>query len=276
MAQQPLSRPQPIPDADARWRDLPAPADDEINLFDLWLILRKRWGAMGAIFGVVVALALVYALLMPQTYRYSAALEIGQIPRGGELVPLETADTVTTRLNQVLLPDQERAVVERTGANELDLDAEVSVAGNVVTISGEGADANADAYSAYLGGAMERLVTIHRDRLADVRESIESNLEAVREQLASFQRAAGQPGAWEAAAGLRLRAAELEAQLAALEPTRVISEPRASEEAVGPSTTVVVALAVVLGAMLAVFGAFMIEFVSRANAYARSQEGVGH
>jgi LPS O-antigen subunit length determinant protein (WzzB/FepE family) len=276
MAQQPLSRPQPIPDADAHWRDLPAPAEDEINLFDLWLILRKRWRAMAALFAVVVLLALAYAVSMPQTHRYSAALEIGQVPRGGELMPLENADTVMTRLNQVLLPDQERAVIERTGADELDLDAEVSVSGNVVTLSGEGADTNADAYAAYLGGAMERLVAIHRDRLADMRKGIESNLQAVREQLESFQQAAGQPGAWEAAAGLRLRTAELEAQLAALEPTRVLSAPRASEEAVGPSTAVIVALAVVLGAMLAVFGAFMIEFVNRANAYARSQESVDH
>jgi LPS O-antigen subunit length determinant protein (WzzB/FepE family) len=245
--------------------------DDEISLFDLWLVLRKRWLSMFLIFAAIAAVGLLYAVLMPESYRYSAAMEIAQVPRGTDVVPIESAETVSTRLTQVSLPAAEKAVRQQSDDATLDLDAEVTVSGTVVTLTGEGLGTKEGAYSAYLAGAMEQLVEVHTEQVAAIRQSIASSLEAVRDQLASFQGASAQPGAWEAAAGLRLRAAELEAQLAALQPSRILSEPTRSEESVGPGSTTIVALALVLGTMMAVFGAFIIEFVSRANAYAREQ-----
>ncbi len=256
-------------ESDSRWSDLRPQPDDEISLFDLWLVLRKRWLAMLVIAGVIITLGATYAFIMPQTFHYTAALEIGQIPARDSVAPIESTDTVLTRMNAVLLPAEREDLRQSLGEAADSLGTEVEMSGRVLTISGEGPEQRADAYSTLMNGAMNSLIAIHQERLTAIREGLESGLDTIREQLSGFQSSQG--GAWEAASALRLRAAELEGQLFALQPSHVLAEPRRSDDAVGTGKTVILALALVLGGMMAVFGAFVIEFVSRANAYARMQ-----
>lgn len=63
------------------------------------------------------------------------------------------------------------------------------------------------------------------------------------------------------------------ARLEQIEPTQLRSEPQRSLEPTGTSDRLILALAIVLGALLAVFSAFVWEFITRANAYVREQEG---
>ena len=65
-----------------------------------------------------------------------------------------------------------------------------------------------------------------------------------------------------------------QARLERITETRLTSEPERALRPTGTSSKLILALSMVLGAMLAVFGAFVWEFVTRANAYVREQENV--
>ena len=63
-----------------------------------------------------------------------------------------------------------------------------------------------------------------------------------------------------------------QAQLERITDTRLTSEPERALRPTGTSSKLILALSMVLGAMLAVCGAFVWEVVTRANAYVREQE----
>jgi hypothetical protein len=81
MSDQGGSRPQPPGSAPGG-----APAD-EISLFDIWNVLvRRRW-ILVAVFGLVVAVSVAFALTRATTYRVSQTIEVGKVDGG--LVPEE-------------------------------------------------------------------------------------------------------------------------------------------------------------------------------------------
>ncbi|MED5295119.1 MAG: Wzz/FepE/Etk N-terminal domain-containing protein, partial [Pseudomonadota bacterium] len=54
------------------------PADDEISLVDIALILVRRWKMMAVIFLVVVLAALAFALSKTDTYRYVSIYNVAE------------------------------------------------------------------------------------------------------------------------------------------------------------------------------------------------------
>lgn len=97
----------PLTTADAQWPE-EYRSDDEISLFDLWLVLiRRRWVVI-AVGAVIFALAAAFAFMKEQTFEYSTAIEVGSFvrsgPNGSERVPIQPPKTVQQRLSAAFIP----------------------------------------------------------------------------------------------------------------------------------------------------------------------------
>jgi uncharacterized protein involved in exopolysaccharide biosynthesis len=78
---------------------------DEIDLADVALaIWRRRWLFVGT-FAAVFGLAVAYAFLVTPVYEHRATLEIGQVPSGRNLNPIESASSLKDRLERLYVPD---------------------------------------------------------------------------------------------------------------------------------------------------------------------------
>ncbi len=262
-----------LTDSDARWPETYHRADDEISLFDLWLILVRRLWLMIFVFVGVVGLGLAYALLQPAQHSFSAAVEIGEIPRGTESEQIESSEAVLTRLNSVILPEERHALIDELGESGRAYRVSTEMNGRVLTLSAEGSADSTDIYRGMMASAMGALVEAHEERIADIRERIERALTNVSEQIDEVSEAQSDDFPWEVLCGLRGGQAELESQRDLLSGTRVVAEPSRSIEQTGTSGKLILALSIVLGGMLAIFAAFFVEFVIRANEYARARSG---
>jgi len=346
---------------DDQWPTPPGPPDDEISLFDLWLVMMRRRLLMAAIFLAVSGGGLVFALMQGDVYEYSATLAIGQTlkPGGGSdgltLAPVQKPAGVVAEIQSVHAPAAVRDVVGQAQSGEYIPEVNVSSpeGSDSVVLSGETATANADTLKRTMQGIAQRQAAAHESRIQDAqrtleqkiasteneleqlqarketlsqrlddllarekelqqrRQEVDSELERLREQ--RDQRASGSANIGlmslngqiasvrselnriddqlnqqipEARREGRLERIEVrseidlaktalsqsKARLNQLEPTRLSSEPQRSLKPSGTSGKLILALSIVLGAMLAVFGAFVWEFVTRANAYVREQE----
>ncbi|MCW8853117.1 MAG: Wzz/FepE/Etk N-terminal domain-containing protein [Gammaproteobacteria bacterium] len=78
--------------------------EDEINLLDLWCVLAKRKRLFNMVLLLCVLLGLTYAIIKPQLFNYSAAIEIGSRVHGQELIHIEPPANVLGKINSGYIP----------------------------------------------------------------------------------------------------------------------------------------------------------------------------
>ncbi len=80
-------------------------AEDEINLVDLWIALLAYRKVFAGVFSGVLLLGLVFAIFVfNERYMLNSALEIGSIGSEGSVRKLETAESILSKLSNVLIP----------------------------------------------------------------------------------------------------------------------------------------------------------------------------
>lgn len=77
---------------------------DEINLFDLWLVIEKRRYIFYVVFIVCVLLGLSYAFVKPDKYEFSTSIEIGTKIQGAGYVSIESPVSVLDKIKKVYIP----------------------------------------------------------------------------------------------------------------------------------------------------------------------------
>ncbi len=95
--------------------------DDEISLYDLWLVLyRRKWWIAG-ITVLVLGLGVVHWQMQTPQQRYLTSVEIGRVLNGDSLSEVEPRDAFVLRLRESALPmiRQEVAAEHDVGVNEL-------------------------------------------------------------------------------------------------------------------------------------------------------------
>jgi len=89
--------------------------DDEISLIDLWLVLvRRRLLFLGLVLLAVLA-GISLALILPEKFNYSTAIEIGGISysNNGKLVYIEVPSSVLAKINQSYIPFVTKTYLEK-------------------------------------------------------------------------------------------------------------------------------------------------------------------
>ncbi|MCW9015191.1 MAG: hypothetical protein OQL06_15595 [Gammaproteobacteria bacterium] len=78
--------------------------DDEISLFDLWLVLVNRKVLLFTVAGVILLLGILQALTIPSKYQYHTAIEIGMTRNSEGPVYFEDPGTVLSKINKSYIP----------------------------------------------------------------------------------------------------------------------------------------------------------------------------
>ena len=190
----------------------PYDSDDEMSLFDLWAILVRRRAIAILTTLTVVALAGLYAFVVPSAYTFSTAIEIGSYVEQsngdmGTRVPLELPSSVRQRLEVALVPmvrrefDDFEVGVPKVSVSSNDSSEVVAVTTevpesrreHVVTLHQRIADLIVEAHKDIMGKIMSNLEQVleeHQLQLSYIEDPVveRSRIQPLEEALAESQR----------------------------------------------------------------------------------------
>jgi capsular polysaccharide biosynthesis protein len=258
--------------------------EDEISLVDLWNVLMRRKLLILALTILCVMAATLYSLVTTPIYESQAVVLVGKTPATG---PLENPDELIQRLRQAY-----RVGDDTEGAREMPYVEAISLnkreADHVVTITAR-AETPQQA-SQFLQTVIDKLMEEHRVHFEQAAALIKSHLlsltsqtEAFQSQIALIQAEMDQVREVNPvqASVLAVESGKLMAQLPALEQRRnqlqldlldsrsyasqLLRSPTVAAKPVQPRPKLNIAIALVLGVMLGVFGAFFAEFLHAAR-----------
>ncbi|GHA88739.1 Wzz/FepE/Etk N-terminal domain-containing protein [Modicisalibacter luteus] len=244
--------------------------DDEISLVDLATILVRRWKAMAVIFVVIVALALAYALLVPRTYSYSSIYNVAEKAPG---VPLETPESLVAKAQNLYLGPVTRELLAKTGLVSLPFEVRIENPKEtlLVTLSSQASEADQEIVAHLHEGVLTRLQEGQQAMVERHSEALERQLTSARQSLETV-RESDSLGAAEVTASIMGRIANLEASLEELTAGEVGQIAVQSLKPTGTSRSLIMALAIVLGGILAVIGAFILQFTSLVRSSLKENE----
>ena len=141
------------------------PAEDEISLIDLWLVLVKR----KKIFFIIILLSLVVGFLFvsskPLVYEFSTSIEVGTQPTNGRgEVAIESTQTTLAKLQEGYIP----LVLASYYINlpewteEIDIKASVAKGSGIIRLSISGLEHNAEIYRRLLSDVVEKIKLDHK------------------------------------------------------------------------------------------------------------------
>lgn len=174
------------------------PAQDEISLMDLWLVLRRRWKTLATVLIACVVMGFVYIFMASPLYRYYVTVQIGQVPRvprpGIESEPIAPVGQVVARINNSLIPSAlQRLFPNGSDAHrrvEYGLKASSPKNSSIVVISGSGTVAQRDTYFDLLNAVTSTLVSNHAAVSDAVHSAYQARLEKAQIKLAALNNSA--------------------------------------------------------------------------------------
>jgi capsular polysaccharide biosynthesis protein len=160
--------------------------EDEIDLYELFLVLRKRYKLIAAVFMISVAAAAVLSFLLPPVYRVSAFLSPGwlSVSEQGSITYIDTSDNIAYLVENGGYTMQ---VIEALGlapekyAEKLEFEANHPKNSNIVQITHDTDDAE------FGRRVMEELLGLlkefYRERLDIRREAKDKEVEILRNKI---------------------------------------------------------------------------------------------
>ena len=176
------TQPEPSRLPATRQEDWPAPASDEISLFDLWEVLVRRRALVAAVFGACVALALAWGLARPDTFQYTGAVSVGRVPGNGGFTSIQSAQALQAEAEQAHIPAVLRSEQVPEGERQgLEISASVPDSGSLVVLRAEGAEERAELYLTLLGRVAERLAAAYREPFEASRTSLQERIQELQQ-----------------------------------------------------------------------------------------------
>lgn len=274
--------------------------DDEISLVDLAAILVRRWKAMVLIFAVVVLAAFAYVLSMKPTYTYVSLYEVAEQAPVGEadsdridrilelaktaivnkreldVVPnqfLESANTVVAKAQNLYVGPTTREFLRQSRLNSLPFSVNLSSPEHtqLVKITSEASEEMAPLVEEMHGALLERIVSNQQVLVDRQHTTLTTRLESLQAAL-SMAEELNKAGAAELMAGYTEQIALIKIRLDLLKGGRVVQTAVQGSETQGTSRLLIMALAAVLGGMLAVMGVFLMQFAGLVCSSLKEQE----
>lgn len=265
------------------------PADDEINLIDLWRVLGRRKALVLVMPVLSLLVAAIYLLIAPAVFESRAVIQVGQV---GQVGQVEAAAVLVQRLKEQYRVDDKDPTPEIPRVTEISLDKKGP--GNVVTLLAQ--DHSAEGAQKLLAQAVQALLAEHaklynqamniwRQRLQFLAKQIQTlnghieklnaRIDAMRKQDAAqaailaiergklLTEALGLEAGYTA---LQLAMSDIQSQ-----PTKLLRESTLPDRQTKPKPKLVLVLALVLGFMLGIIAAFIAEFLAKARQQLREK-----
>lgn len=234
--------------------------DDEISLIDLAKILIKRWKIMALVFLVVVLGALAYVLLTERSYEYISIYQVAEEAPGRAL---EAPVSVLAKVNSLYLGPETRKLRESAGLESLPFEVAVAHPSDtlLIRLGSEASEDNQELVTQMHEALLARMIEDQRERLDSRQTVLEQQLQHTEAALESVEQTNSEWGS-ELVASYSERLANIEQNLSQLSEGQIAQVAVQSLEPSGTGRSLIMALALVLGVMLAVIAAFLFEFTS--------------
>lgn len=290
---------RPLPTTSGEHAGLrPADGRDEISLYDIWLILTRRWRLVLTLFVLSSLTAVVIAMALPKRYTFTSMFEIGQVA-GARL--LESPEVVRLRLEKSIIPRVRREMYgsDVSAAPQVKVD---TIAGQgVVAVSSAAPMRDQKKVQALHAAIFDALTAQHAPRLEQEVNALllplQNSVPALTQQEQDLQQQIAriaQPSganveqsaeqdfllAWrltdlrQELTQLRARVAdrtrEMESIRLASRDTRVVEVASQADRPLGPGRAMIVALGSMLGLLVGVIAAFAADFLIQARQAAQS------
>jgi len=156
--------------------------NDDIDFFNIWLVLVKRWRIIFLIFSLVVLIGVANALKKPVIYSYSATINIGG--GGGENPTIESMETVRSKLLNVFIPQAVREYLKKSGSkNQMALDVRIPSNSSLIVLEGKGTEEDENRYISLIQAVIEKIVKNHEPRTGVIRKSLDAERAIARRKL---------------------------------------------------------------------------------------------
>ncbi|GGB53134.1 hypothetical protein GCM10011502_27890 [Oceanisphaera marina] len=244
--------------------------NDEISLVDLAKTLVKRWKVMAVVFGGIVAIALVFALVAPPKYEY---ITIYDAAESNVNSPFESVDDLQAKISSVYLPQQTRLLLKNEQLEKLPFEIEVSSpkGASLIKLSSKAKEADG-ALVRVLHQSVTKQLKDDQERLINKKIAmLQKRLDASKQQL-EFVLSTNDNKSGEIAANLMASISALELEIIAFNTGTLIAIASQSLEPKGIGKSLIMMLALVLGAMLAIIVAFFAEFAGRVRMSLKEEE----
>lgn len=231
--------------------------DDEISLVDLASTFLRRRRVFYVVFLVVVLVGIGYALFMPAKFEYISLVKLAEKSADEYL---DEPSSLIAQFENHWMPELEAAYRAKhdkripfgvTFANPKDT--------GLIRVVTEAPAAQAGTVKAIHGELIERLEKSQAAALSKLRKKLERQIESLDATVEMLRGAADSGGAMASAIE---QLASLENELESIEPAESLVVSRQSSDPTGPAKSLIVILAVLLGAMAGVFLAFFAEFAA--------------
>jgi hypothetical protein len=236
--------------------------DDEISLVDLASTFLKRRRIFYFVFLITLAAGVLYAILIPEKYDYVSLLKLAEKESGSFV---EKPATVIATLENRWLPEVESTYLAEND-EPLPFDVVFSNPENtgLVRIVSEAAPANSDDVKRIHSQLIEKLEQAQFVAVSTLKSNVEKQIESLA---STIDRLEGSQDVGAAIADAVNRRLSLEVLLLSIHPAELLVLNRQMAERKGPTRSLIVILAAMLGLMGGIFFSFFAEFVSlvRAN-----------
>lgn len=258
MEQPPVRQNQKTNLPDAHWRE------DEISLVDLTIILIRRWKAIVIIFSLVVALAIVFALTQATRYEYTSLYSVAEYTNeNGNRVGVESPESVVAKAKSLYLGQEVRGLLEDHGLDSLPFEVDIINPDETLFLQ-LSSETSGDNYK-----LVNELHLLLIDRLRDDQKQLvqrqhdllESQLASAREALDSARESDSNSAA-ELMATLYKRISDIESKLDGLREGEITQHAAPGLNSKGVGKKFVIFIGFVIGCMLAILGALLLEFWS--------------
>ncbi|MCR8913704.1 lipopolysaccharide biosynthesis protein [Marinobacter panjinensis] len=240
--------------------------DDEISLVDLATTFLKRRRVFYAVFLLVTLAGVAYALLTPAKYEYVTLVKLAE-KSGGKYI--EEPATVIAELDSLWVPDLQATYRAQHDRNlPFRITASNPENTGLVRIVSEANPAGEELIEKTHRQLIERLITDQEQALTRLRKSLERQIESLDTTIDMLE---GGQETGDAIASAVEKQLSLETDLESLAPAEALVVSRSNGENTGPSRSLIVVLAAMLGLMGGVFLAFFAEFIGLVREKASEQ-----
>lgn len=254
--------------------------ENEVNIYDLWLIIAKYKYLFWTIFIIILIIGTIVALLKPKHYEYTQNIKVANYYANNQEVTFEDPDTIVSMITTTYLPK----VLGQYNSQHLNhpvyLDKNnLSVAntkGGVISLTTQGTMEKQQIYAELFKGILAQLIKDVDPQVQITRNYLTNQLASLEKQLAvqidlnkdlttklSTQNALlGQfiaNNQHDKIAGLATRINDIRYEIATLQNSHFISDLIRSITPVGMSKTMMIMLVIMMSAILSFLIVFMVE-----------------
>jgi uncharacterized protein involved in exopolysaccharide biosynthesis len=238
--------------------------EDEISLVDLAKILiHRRWWFLGTS-GLIVVLALVFALLTrgEPAYQYTSIYQQAETEPGESIT---SSASLIQQIESLHWPNYQRRYKEENNGNKLPLGLEINNPEDttLITLKSTTTEENHDQVVNLHETLLDRAVDRQTEVLERKRSQLENSIERISTLLERVENADSDASV-EMAANYSDRLFELETELQALTEGEVLEYAAQGDQQSKPfNGKLILVLGLVLGGIAGIIAAFFAEFVVR-------------